>query len=310
MLQAFQVIEFYFQSQVLARLIAIAGIAGLLVSSAIKLALIWSDASLVWFAWVVVIENGLKGVVLCILYIKQRLPLGNWRFRIDQAMVLLKDSWPLILSGLVIMIYMRIDQVMIKIMLDNKAVGNYAVAVRLSEAWYFVPMAITQSVFPAILHAKNQSEKLYHARLQRLYDLMVWLAVAVALPTTFLSGWLIGLLFGKEYSQAGGVLAIHIWAGVFVFIGVASGKWLLSENMQIFSFFRTGLGAFSNVILNLALIPVWGIYGAAVATLLSQMIASYIGYAFTKKTLTNFRMQTKSFFWPLRQLKSASLKVF
>jgi len=181
-------------------------------------------------------------------------------------------------------------------------VGNYAAAVRLSEAWYFVPQAITQSLFPAILSAKNQSEKLYYDRLQRLYDLVVCLAIAVALPTTFLSGWVVNLLYGQEYSQAGGVLAIHIWAGVFVFIGVAGGKWLLSENMQLFAFFRTGLGGITNIILNLILIPLSGIYGAAVATLLSQMIASYLGYAFVQKTFINFKMQTMSFFWPLRQL--------
>ena len=307
-LQAFQVIEFYFQSQVLARLVSIAGIAGLLVSSAIKLALIWSGAALIWFAWVFVIEHGLKGLVLASLYIKQRIPLWRWRFRLSQAKLLLRDSWPLILSGLVVMVYMRIDQVMIKMMLDSKAVGNYAAAVRLSEAWYFVPMTITQSLFPAILSAKKHSEKLYYDRLQRLYDLMVWLAIAVALPTTFLSGWVVNLLYGQEYNQAGGVLALHVWAGVFVFLGVASGKWLLSENMQIFAFFRTGLGAVSNVVLNIILIPVWGIYGAAIATLFSQMIASYVGYAFLKKTFRNFKMQTLAFFWPLRQYKLIRFK--
>ncbi len=302
-LQAFQVIEFYFQSQVMARLASIAGMTGLIASASFRLALIWSGASLIWFALAVVIEHGLKGVVLCALYIKQRIPLWRWKFRLRQAKLLLKDSWPLILSGLVVMVYMRIDQVMIKMMLDNKAVGNYAAAVRLSEAWYFVPMAITQSLFPAILSAKKHSEKLYYDRLQRLYDLMVWLAIAVALPTTFLSGWVVNLLYGQEYSQAGGVLALHVWAGVFVFLGVASGKWLLSENMQIFAFFRTGLGAILNVVLNVFLIPIWGIYGAAVATLVSQMVASYMGYAFLKQTVYNFRLQTLAFFWPLRQLK-------
>lgn len=303
-LQAFQVIEFYFQSKIMARFIAIAGMTALILSSGIKLGLIWSDASLVWFAWVVVVENGIKGIVLAILYLRQRIPLMRWRFRIGQARMLLRDSWPLIFSGLVVMVYMRIDQVMIKMMLGDKAVGNYAAAVRLSEAWYFVPLAITQSLFPAILSAKKQSEKLYYDRLQRLYDLMVWLAIAVALPTTFLSGWVVNLLYGQEYSHAGGVLALHIWAGVFVFLGVASGDWLLSENMQLFAFFRTGLGAISNVVLNLFLIPICGIYGAALATLVSQMIASYIGYAFIKKTLCNFKMQSLAFLWPIRQLNA------
>jgi O-antigen/teichoic acid export membrane protein len=293
-LQAFQVIEFYFQSQVMARLASIAGITGLLVSSAIKLALIWSGASLIWFGWVFVVEHGLKGLVLASLYIKQRIPLWHWRFRFTQAKLLLRDSWPLILSGLVVMVYMRIDQVMIKMMLDSKAVGNYAAAVRLSEAWYFVPQAITQSLFPAILSAKKQSEKLYYDRLQRLYDLMVWLAVAVAIPTTFLSGWVVNLLYGHDYTHAGEVLALHIWAGLFVAMGVASSKWLLSENLQAFSAINTALGAVLNVILNYLLLPYIGIMGAAVATVISYAVAAYVSLLFYSKTRINFYCLTKS----------------
>ncbi|MDZ7760072.1 MAG: flippase [Desulfovermiculus sp.] len=293
-LQAFEVVEFYFHSQVLARLSAIAGVVGLLAASAVKLALIWSGASLIWFAWVFVFQHGIKGAVLLSLYIKQKIPLLKWRFKLSQAKLLLRDSWPLILSGLVVMVYMRIDQVMIKMMLDNKAVGNYAAAVRLSEAWYFVPMAITQSLFPAILNAKKQSEKLYYDRLQRLYDLMVWLAIAVALPTTFLSGWVVNLLYGQEYSQAGGVLALHIWAGIFVAMGVASSRWLLTENLQIISARNTALGAVINVVLNFILLPYIGIMGAAVATVISYGFAAYIALAFFSKTRPNFSCLTKS----------------
>lgn len=294
-LQAFQVIEFYFQSQVLARLASIAGIAGLLVSSAIKLALIWSGATLIWFAWVVVVEHGLMGLVLSILYIKQRIPLRRWRFRLSQAKLLLRDSWPLILSGLVVMVYMRIDQVMIKMMLDSKAVGNYAAAVKLSEAWYFVPMTITQSLFPAILSAKKQSEKLYYDRLQRLYDLMVWLAIAVALPTTFLSGWVVDLLYGQEYSQAGGVLSIHIWAGVFIALGVTKGRFMLAENIQWLAAFYSSTGALINVFGNYILLPLIGIKGAAISTFLSQVLAAFILPVLHKKDRNSSFLFIKSF---------------
>jgi O-antigen/teichoic acid export membrane protein len=291
---AFQVIELYFQSQVLASLASIAAIAGLFMSSAIKLTLIWSEASLIWFAWVVVAENGFKGIVLCALYLKQRLPLWRWRFRFSRAKLLLRDSWPLILSGLAIMVYMRIDQVMIKEMLGSVAAGNYAAAVRLSEVWYFVPMAVTTSLFPAILNAKRTSETVYYARLQRLYDLMVWMAIAIALPTTFLSNRVVVFLYGSVYSSAGSVLTIHVWAGVFVFLGAVSGKWFLAENLQIYSFYRTLVGGIVNVILNLLLLPKIGINGAAIATLISYAIAGYLSMAFFRPSLKNFWLVTKS----------------
>jgi O-antigen/teichoic acid export membrane protein len=235
-------------------------------------------------------------------YYHQGLLLTSWQFQKEVAVQLLKDSWPLILSGLVISIYMRIDQVMIKEMLDSDAVGQYSAAVRLSEVWYFIPMAIASSLFPAIINAKKQSEALYYERLQKLYDMMAWMAIAIALPMTFLSDWIIHLLYGEAYADAGKVLMIHIWAGVFVFLGVASSKWFVTENLQKYSFYRTLAGAVINIALNYILIPIYSIYGAAFATLISQAIASYLYNATNKKILITFKLQTNALFLPLRKL--------
>lgn len=304
-LQAFEVIEFYFHSQVMGRAVAISGIVSLIISSVVKLSLIWSEASLIWFAWVFVIEIGIKGIALSILYLQQRIPLWRWRFHIKYARLLMRDSWPLMLSGLVIMVYMRIDQVMIKLMLNNEAVGNYAAAVRLSEAWYFVPMIITQSLFPAIISAKNQGEKVYYARLQRLYDFGVWLGIGVALPITFLSDSIVTVLYGQEYGQAADVLSIHVWAGVFVFLGLASGKWLLAENYMKQNFYRTAFGMLVNVSFNFILIPKYGIFGAAIATLLGQMSANLLYDLLDKRAYPSLRLKMNSLI-PVSYLRKRS----
>jgi len=184
---------------------------------------------------------------------------------------------------------------MIKEMLDSEAVGQYAAAVRISEAWYFIPMVICSSLFPAILNAKKQSEALYYSRLQRLYDMMVWMAIAVALPMTFLSDDIVRFLYGEAYSQSASVLMIHIWAGVFVGLGVASGKWYLSENLQQLLFLRTLCGGITNVALNIILIPVSGGLGAAIATLASQSMVCFFFDAFNEKTKNTFSMKLRSF---------------
>ena len=222
------------------------------------------------------------------------LKIKHLKFNKSTAVSLLKDSWPLILSGIAIMIYVKIDQVMIMEMLDAEAVGQYAAAVRISEAWYFIPMVIASSLFPAIINAKKQSEELYYVRLQKFYSLMLWIAIAIALPMTFLSDWVIHLLYGELYSQAGSVLMIHIWAGIFVFLGVASGKWLLSENLQIFSTINTIIGAISNIVLNIILIPRFGIEGAAWATVVSYAISGYFMLVLHSKTRINFINLSKS----------------
>ena len=123
---------------------------------------------------------------------------------------------------------------------------------------------------------------------------MVWLAIAIAIPMTFMSDWIIGLLYGGQYNEAGSVLMIHIWAAIFVFLGVASGKWLLIENLQIFSTINTTIGAIVNIVLNYYLIRLIGIEGAAWSTLISYFIAAYLSLSFYKKTRINFINLSKS----------------
>jgi len=293
--QAFNVIDFNYQAEVKSKYVVYAQLIQLVASSITKLIFVWIAAPLVWFACVFLFDAVVLAVALLAVYMKNTGKVWYWDWRWETARVLLKDSWPLILSGMVISIYMKIDQVMIKEMLGAEQVGHYAAAVRLSEAWYFVPMAITSSVFPAIINAKKQSEELYYQRLQKLYDLMVWLAVAIALPTTFLAPWVIRVLYGDAFLPAAGVLSIHIWAGVFVGLGVASGRWFLCENMQKEAFYRTFLGAICNVVLNIIMIPKYGINGAAVSTLISQSIAAYFYDVLNHKTRGVFWMKTRSF---------------
>ena len=309
--QSFNVVDMYFQSKVLSKYIVYANFISLFIGSIVKIALILNEAPLIAFAWVILFDSFILASGFIYFYLKNRRHNEQpnrysvfdtessfaWKFNKSTAFSLLKDSWPLILSGIVISIYMKIDQVMIKEMMNAEAVGQYAAAVRLSEAWYFIPMVIASSLFPAIINAKKQSEELYYARLQKLYSLMVWLAIAIALPMTFLSDWVVHFLYGEQYNQAGSVLMIHIWAGVFVFLGVASGKWLLSENLQIFSTVNTSIGAIVNIWLNYILIPKIGVSGAAWATLISYFVAAYLCLLFFKKTRINFANLSKSLFF-------------
>ena len=293
--QSFEVVEFYFQSQVMAKIVSICKVAQLGLSSAIKIYLVITQAELLSFVLVTAFDALSLAVSYAIAYrLKKDHPPFYKHFTLSIAKQLLKDSWPLIFSAIVVMIYMRIDQIMIKEMLGEYEVGIYSAAVRLSEAFYFIPMLITASLFPAILNAKKQSEELYHQRLQKLYSLMVWIAISIALPMTFLSDWLIFFLFGQSYQEAGQVLMIHVWASIFVFLGVASSKWFLAENLQKLTFVNTSVGAIINVILNLILIPDFGVLGAAYTTLISYGVAAYFMSSIWKRSRFNFIMLTKS----------------
>jgi O-antigen/teichoic acid export membrane protein len=301
--QSFNVVDFYFQAKVLSKYVVYANIISLAISSVVKIILILYKAPLLAFAGMVVFDSMVLALGFVYFFLtRSGIRVKHLKFHWRTALSLLKDSWPLILSGIVISIYMKIDQVMIKEMLDVEAVGQYAAAVRISEAWYFIPMVISSSLFPAIINAKKQSEELYYARLQRLYDIMVWIGIAIALPMTFLSDWVVNLLYGAQYSQAGSVLMIHIWAGVFVALGVTFSKFLTAENWTKKAFYRTLIGAIFNVILNYVLIPKYGINGAAIATLIGQLIANYVYDIFDQELHHQLKMKTKCFF-PIHILK-------
>jgi O-antigen/teichoic acid export membrane protein len=292
--QSFEVVDSYFQSKVLSKYVSIAKLIQLALSSVLKLYFIFIQADLFWFVLVSLIDQISLAFSLAFAYWRQKVESFFWRFNVGIAKGMLRNSWPLILSGIAVMLYMRIDQIMIKEMLGEREVGVYSAAVRLSEAWYFVPVIITTSLFPAVLNTRKINLDLYNKRLQRLYTIMVYIAVGVALPITFMAKDIVLILYGAQYQEAGIVLSIHIWAGIFVGLGVTNGKWFLAENLQRLATWNTLIGAAANVVLNYFLIPVYGISGVAFATFVSYGVAAYLSLLFNKKTRGRFLAITKS----------------
>jgi len=294
--QAFNVIDFNFQAKVKSKYVVHAQFVQLIVSSIVKIILVVNESPLIWFASVYCLDAIVLAVGLVFVYFYNGENIFCWKWSFETSKYLLHDSWPLILAGVVVSVYMKIDQVMIKEMLGAKEVGLYAAAVKLSEAWYFLPMAITSSLFPAIINAKIYQKEDYFQRLQKLYDLMVWIAVAIALPTAILSPWIVELLYGNEYLESSSVLIIHIWSGIFVFLGVASSKYLLAENYIKKTFYRTFVGALLNIIMNYYLIGIMGINGAALSTFASHFFAAYFYDILDKDLRKMFILKTKSLF--------------
>lgn len=293
-LLSFNIIDSYFQSCVQSKYVVYANIISLLTSSLLKICFILYEYTLIYFVWIMLIETTILAVGLIYFYQQKNKSIFNWTYNGKIATALIKDSWPLILNGIIVSIYMRIDQVMIKIYLSGESVGQYAAAARLSEAVYFIPAVISSSLFPAIVNAKKNNETLYFERLQNLYDLMVWLAILYIIPISLTSDFLVNMLYGSDYYQAAKVLKIHAWTSIFVFLGVARGGWVLNENLQKYSSMYLALGMIMNLLLNFIFIPKYGINGAAIATLCSQATAVLFAPLLFKPTRISFHMMFKS----------------
>ena len=295
--QAFDTIDLWFQSQVQSKFTVIARFFPFIIIAAAKIGLILLEAPLIAFVWAGCAELALCGAGLLIAYRMQGFRFSSWKPTAFRAKSLMKDSWPLIFSSLVAMVYLRIDQVMLSQMVGDKELGIYSAAVKLAEAWNFLPMVCT-SVAPHIVEAKAVSEEMFYDRLQRLYNVMAFMGYALAIPTTFLGGWIIRVLYGEEYSAAGPMLVVLIWSVMFVLLGVARSLFLTTMNWGKVHLFTVSLGAVVNVVLNLALIPRFGGMGAAIASLVAYWLAAHGACFFYKPLFKTGGMLTKALMYP------------
>jgi polysaccharide transporter, PST family len=293
--QAFDTIDLWFQSQVQSKYPVLAKNIAFLILAIVKVGLIQRQAPLFAFALTTFAEAAIGAIGLIICYRFQGNSLRAWRWSLPLAKRLLRESWPLILSGFTIMIYMKVDQIMLGQMVGEQAVGIYAAATRISEVWYFIPTAIAASVAPGIYAAKQAADQeLYYRRIEQSLQVLSVIAIVIAVPMTFVSGRIVSALFGPEYAAAGPILAIHIWAAWFVFTGIGSSSWFIAEGLIHLAFRRTLVGALINIGLNFVLIPAYGGVGAAIATVIAQAFASFLSNVSHPQSRKIFWIQLRS----------------
>jgi O-antigen/teichoic acid export membrane protein len=294
------VADLWLQAHLHARASVLAQWVALAVGAAWRVILILGDASLMMFAWVAVAEMALvaAGVELAARRLgRPREARAPGRSLLGE---LVRGALPLLLSGLAIALYLRIDVVMLRWLAGVEAAGIYAAAVRISELWYFVPMALASSLLPAVLHSRAEGPEAYARRLQQFYDLNAAVALVAATVTALVATPIVAWTYGPAYAAAAPVLRWHAWAAVFVFIGVVRGQFLVNENLGWFYFVATGTGAVLNIALNFWLIPRAGPVGAAQATLVSYAVASWLSSWFSAAMRPTAVMQSLALLIPFR----------
>lgn len=273
--QSVNIIDNYFQARTEGKYIMYVQIGANLVSAGLKLALIFLGASLSWFVWMLALDVLLLSAGYVLVYRRQGGRLRDWRYDSPTAGQLLRNSWPLAFSAFFVSLYMKIDQLMIDAYLGKEALGIYTPVVNLSEAWYFLPMAIVASVFPAIMHARRDNPLRYRKRMQHLYELMVVLGLGVAVLMTFAAPWIYDWFYKPEFHAGAEILTIHIWAGIFISLNLANGQFLLAEGYTRLLLVRSLLGALINIALNAWWIPTYGMIGAAYSTVVAYGCSAF-----------------------------------
>jgi PST family polysaccharide transporter len=247
------------------------------------------------------IESGLVFLgFLWILPATRRLRSLRNSFRRGVARRLLAESWPLLLAAIAVTIYMKSDLLMLGLIAGDEETGIYAAAARLSEVWYFIPMAAVAAVRPRLarMFASEQHQR-YLAATQRLMTALAGLAVLAAASVFVASDMIIQFLYGLDFAPASPVLRVHVLAAPFVFLGVGGNQWFIDRGLTRAVMRRSAIGALLNVAFNLALIPAMGAMGASIATLIAYASGVVINLG-PKATRPLFWMQCSAFLgrWP------------
>jgi O-antigen/teichoic acid export membrane protein len=177
------------------------------------------------------------------------------------------------------------DKIMIKQILGStENVGLYSAAIAICGMIGFIPGAILDSGRPLIVEAKGRDEQLYQLRIRQLSAGVIWICVIYSIGITVFSKLAIQILYGDAYIGANLCLKIAVWYTAFSYLGSGRSLWLICEKKNKYVFLFSAMGAATNLVLNFIMIPLWGINGAAIATLLTQIMANFIYPTLFKET--------------------------
>jgi O-antigen/teichoic acid export membrane protein len=245
------------------------------VSNGIKVALILGEAPLLAFAAITALEGMASALALILAYRRLRTD-APWKLTRKVATSMLSESWPFMLSGFAVVVYMRIDQIMVKELLGTRELGIYAVALPISQFWQVLPLTIATSVAPFLARQRLADELSYRRSIVLAFRGFFYIGVLSSIVTYGISGWLIPLLFGPAYAEAVTVLNVHAISNVFCFLGIAHGLWLVNERRFAVRLYGTVAAGLSTIALNFLLLPLLGLIGACIAAIVAQAIAAFL----------------------------------
>ncbi|WP_330704579.1 flippase [Novosphingobium resinovorum] len=289
----------WFRSRVEARYSTIARMAGTLIGGLARGIVILLGGSIIIMGYVQAASVLIIVAVSLPLFLRRGGPAPHrWVFDPKKARAMLSESWMIFLGSAMALIYLKIDQVMLRWWEGPAEVGIYAVAARLSEVFYFIPAALVTSFFPRLIQLHKQEREVFNARFESLLALLALLAYAIMIGIFLFGPLLIKFAFGQQFEAAGPVLMVHMCSMPFIFMRYAFSRWMVVERFNVFSVISQGCGAIANVLLNIVLIPRYGMMGSAVATLISYAAASYFILLVSPRTRPIFFLMTKALFKP------------
>ena len=234
----------------------------------------------------------------------------KWTPSLSKIKYLISKSYPLILSGFAVILYMRMDQILIGRMIGKKELGIYSSALRFSEIMYTIPIIIMSTIFPKLINLKKENLENYTLYFKNVLKALTIISFFIIIAITISSNFIFQFFYGHAYIEGSLILKIHIWTSTFVFLGIAGSKWYLTENLQKLIIIQTCIGAVLNLFFNLILIPKFGIAGSAFSTLFAQVLSTYLFDLLYKETRILFIIKSQAIYYCIPWFFNYSIKLF
>lgn len=265
-----------------------------LFGAGLKILLLFLRCDLKWFILAFALDPVWLGLGYAYSYRRQVASFRGWRFSRLSAGRLVAASFPLLLSGTAVIVYQRINEVMLRHLIDSEAVGQFSVAARIADLAIFLPMIIAQTATPALARLHQRDLSTYLVRRQEFMDLMAWSGLAMAVLIAMMARPVVLILFGDSYEPAIGVLQILAWKAVLMALFAASGQVIIVEGLQAYAAIRNLAGCAVSVGLNFLWIPLWGEQGSAGVVLVTLLVSGYLAHAFIRPYRFLIPVQTRA----------------
>lgn len=276
--QAVEMLQYWFQAKLMSKYSSMAMLFAYIIVAASQILMIVFKVNIYWFALSYSIDYLFISLILLIAYAKKG--TQKFKFSFKRAKELFSISKYYIVSSLLVTVFSQTDRIMLKLMIDSEATGIYSAAATCAGMTSFIFAAIIDSMRPVIFQvAKDEDKTLFHKRMTELYSVIIYFSLIQCIVITLLSPIIIKIMYGEEFAASVNALRIVVWFTTFSYLGSVRNVWMLAENKQKYLWIINLSGALGNVILNLILIPIMGVNGAAVASLCTQIFANVIiGY--------------------------------
>ncbi len=280
----------YFEAKLLSKFIVISQLVGLILFASIVFFVIIKNLDDVYIYYGLLVDAIIVFLLINYFYTSKNNKIFN-KFQFNKIKSLILKSLPVLISSLSIILYMRIDQIMINLIIGEYQLGIYSVSVRYVEIFHFIPKIIMISLLPLLLISKKYVNDLLKIN-SIIFKFSIFFTALIFLSSDFI----IPFLFGNEYSQSISTTKILSFSLLFVFFGVVNEHWYISKNLQKYYAINVLLGAILNIIFNYILINKIGIQGAAYSTILTYFFIIFLFDFINKKTRFLIQIKYKSLF--------------